>query len=174
MKLLPFVFCLFFLVGCQTNKKEQTTNVNNQEKDTERVTVKDIENLKYTDYALSTDSKEAVQNWQRYQELIANIEYLKKADFSFFGGKNELIINLLKDLKNEIPKELRTPSIKERLIVLETKILKFHSSLKLSGMKKNVLLKDIKEILVAISNLHLQINKKFEFESQIIENPSVD
>lgn len=174
MKLLPFVFSLIFLVGCNSDEKEPTDTVTEVKQDSSRITAKDIENLDYTEYVLSPEAKEAVLNWQRYQELNTNIEFLKQADFSFFGGKNELMLNFLKDLKNDVPATLASPAIKERLIALETKILKFHSSLKLSKVKKEDLLKDIKEILVATSNLHLQMNKKFELEAQIIEDPSAE
>ncbi|MEZ4792198.1 MAG: hypothetical protein R2783_01590 [Gelidibacter sp.] len=115
-----------------------------------------------------------VANWQRYQELMMQIDYLKQADFSFFGGKNELLVNFLRDLKSDIPEKVSTPAIKERLIALETKLLKLHSTLKLSNAKKKEVLNNIKEFLVATSNLHLQINKKFELESQVIEDPSID
>lgn len=174
MKLLPLVFGLLFLVGCNSSTKEQASNVSEQKKDSERVTAKDIQNLKYTDYILSPEAKEATLNWQRYQELMAQIEFLKQADFSYFGGKNDLLLSFLKELKNDIPITIATPAIKERLIALETKILKFHSTLKLSNLKKNDVLRDIKEILVATSNLHLQINKKFELDSQVIEDPSAN
>ncbi|HLT33788.1 MAG TPA: hypothetical protein VKZ98_08370 [Aquaticitalea sp.] len=173
MKVFPLLFSLIFLFGCNSNEREDVRTTS-QEKEADRVTAKDIANLEYTEYVLSPESKKAVLNWQRYQELVTNIEFLKQADFSFFGGKNELMLNFLKDLKKDVPPTLVTPAIKERLIALETKILKFHSTLKLSNLKKADILKDIKEILVATSNLHLQINKKFELEAQIIEDPSTE
>ena len=73
-----------------------------------------------------------------------------------------------------MPQKLVTPAITERLIALETKLLKLHSTLMLSNAKKSELLKNIQELLVATSNLHLQMNKKFELESQVIEDPSID
>lgn len=163
--------CLL-IVGCNSKTEQSSSELAKQEMDAERVTAKDIANLKYTDYVLSPDANEAVVNWQRYQELMAQIDFLKQADFSFFGGKNELLLNFLKDLKNDIPENVGTQAVKERLIALETKILKLHSTLKLSHTIKKEVLKNIKEVLVATSNLHLQINKKFELESQVIEDPS--
>lgn len=174
MKLFPLMFAFFLLVACNPDKNKADKNLSDQEKESQTVTAKDIENIKYTDYVLSLESKEAVANWQRYQELLVQMEFLKQADFSFFGGKNELMLNFLNELNINIPQKLAIPAIKERLIALETKILKFHSTLKLSNVNKKELLKDIKEILVATSNLQLQINKKFELESQVIEDPSTD
>ncbi|MEZ4801729.1 MAG: hypothetical protein R2797_03075 [Gelidibacter sp.] len=172
MKLFYLICSLAFFVGCNSQSNKTINEVSDQEKDSERITPKDIESLKFTDYVLSPEASQAVVNWQRYQELMTQMEFLKKADFSFFGGKNELLMNFLKDLQSDIPPSVATPAIKERLIALETKLLKLHSTLKLSNVKKKEMLSNIKELLVATSNLHLQINKKFELESQVIENPN--
>lgn len=173
MKLFSLIVSFILVVGCNSKAEDTAVKVSGKE-DSERITPKEIANLKFTDYALSPESKEAVINWQRYQELMTQTEFLKQADFSFFGGKNELLLNFLKDLKKDIPANVNTPAISDRLIALETKILKFHSTLMLSNADKKQTLKDLKELLVATSNLHLQINKKFELESQVIEDPSAD
>lgn len=173
MKHLALLLCLILLLGCKSETEQNTNDISTLEKDTERITAKDIENLKYTDYELSPKAKEAVVNWQRYQELMMQIDYLKRADFSFFGGKNEILTTFSKDLRNDVPQAVATPAIKERLIALETKLFKLHSTLKLSNANKAEILNNIKELLVATSNLHFQMNKKFELESQIIEDPSM-
>jgi hypothetical protein len=174
MKHFAFLLSFILVIGCNTKTEQITNTISDEEKDSEIITEKDIENLKYTDYVLSPEANEAVINWQRYQELLMQIDYLKQAEFSFFGGKNEILITFLKDLKNDMPQKLVTPAITERLIALETKLLKLHSTLILSNAKKSELLQNIQELLVATSNLHLQINKKFELESQVIEDPSID
>lgn len=171
MKRFGLLVSLFLVVACNSKTDQSTVATTDQEKDSQSITSKDIENLKYTEYILGPQAKEAVLNWQRYQELMTQIEFLKQADFSFFGGKNEVLMTFINDLKNDIPKTVESPAIKERLIALETKLLKLHSGLKLSNMKKAETLNNIKELLVTISNLHLQINKKFELESQRIEDP---
>lgn len=172
MKIFSLVAIILLFFGCNSKSEGTTSQVSDQEKDSQKITAKDIENLQFTDYVLSPDANEAVVTWQRYQELMVQMEFLRQGDFSFFGGKNELLLNFLKDLRNELPETVTTPSIRERLVVLETKILKFHSTLQLSNAKKKELLKNIQEILIATSNLHLQINKKFELESQIIQDPT--
>lgn len=174
MKHFVLLLSIFLVMGCKSETEQAITDVSATNKDAERITTIDIENLKYTDYVLSPDSKEAVSNWQRFQELTMQMEYLKQADFSFFGGKNEILTTFLKDLRRDMPQTVATPAIKERLIALETKLLKLHSTLMLSNAKKSEKLNNIKELLVATSNLHLQINKKFELESQVIEDPSVE
>lgn len=171
MKFFFCFVCVFLLFGC--NPKESGTDVMAREEhqDPNKITAKDIEMLNVTEYVLSSAARDAVSEWQRYRELMVQMEYLKKADLAFFDGKNELLIGFLNDLKKDTPKNLDIPAVKERLIVLETKILKFHGTLKLQRRNKNEILGNIKEILVALSNLQLQINKKFEFESQTIIHP---
>lgn len=174
MKFFPLFLSLFLILGCNS-KTEQTSNEGaDQEKDAQLITAKDIEKLNYTDYVLSPKAKEAVADWERYQELMMQIEYLKQADFSFFGGKNELLVSFLSDLRKDMPASITTPAIKERLIALETKLLKLHSTLKLTNSNKKETLNNIKEFLVTTSHLHLQINKKFELESQVIEDPGIN
>ena len=174
MKSFSLFICLFLIFGCDTKSDQTTKEVPDQEKDSKSITAKDIENLDYTDYVLSPEANKAMADWQRYQELMLQVNYLKQADLSFFNEKNELMGNFLTDLKKDMPLSVMSPSIKERLIALETKLLKLHSTLKLTNSKKSEVLSNIKEFLIAISNFHLQINKKFELESQIIQDPTVN
>lgn len=163
---------LTLMVLCACNSNADPGNTSSKDMDVTHVTAKDIESLQYTEYVLSPEAKKAVADWQRYQELNMQVDYLKQADFSFFGGENELMNNFLTDLRTGIPESVSSTAIKERLIALETKLLKLHSNLKLKTLKKTEILGNIKEFLVARSNLVLQINKKFELESQVIEDPS--
>lgn len=172
MKGLILFFFTLLTLGCNTNHSETDAAKTDKENDQQKITAKDIEKLNVTEYVLGPEAREAVVSWNGYQELMSQIEFLKKAELSFFDGKNELLINSLKDLKEGIPKNLAIPAIKERLIALDTKILKLHGTLKLQQAGKKEVLGNVKEVLVAVSNLQLQINKKFEFESQIIVHPS--
>ena len=84
------IFC-FILIGCDDNKsnnEELETKTSNQKP---IITVKAIENFDYKDYALSEESEEALENWEKYQELSIQINYLKKADLSFVNGDKELL-----------------------------------------------------------------------------------
>ena len=171
MKFFSLMVSLILVVGCNSKTEQATVTISDKEKDLKRITAKDIETLKYTDYVLSPKAKEAVVGWERYQEFMTQTEFLKQGDFSFFGGKNEVLITFVNELKTGIPPTIESPAIKERLIALETKLLKLNSTLKLSNAKKEEILNNIKELLVATSNLHFQINKKFELESQMIEEP---
>ena len=167
----PFYILVCFLVniGCNnapTQKLEETKEVSEHIKD---ITPKDIESLRFEDYALSDDSRKALENWQKYQDLNEQIDFIRKADFSFFSGDSKVLKAFLNDFKTEMPETIKTAPILSRIIALETKILKLNSILRLNNMDKATRVDAIKEVLVAMSNLNLQINKKFELEANRVE-----
>ena len=67
-----------------------------------------------------------------------------------------------------MPETIKTAPILSRIMALETKLLKLSSTLKLDNMDKATQLSCIKEFLVAMSNLNLQINKKFELDANLV------
>ena len=91
--------------------------------------------------------------------------------FSFFKDEEAIFKTFINDFKAETPATIKSPAIDSRITVLETKLLKLHDSANLDNIDKKVVLKDIKDLFVAFTNLNLQINKKLEFESQVIEKP---
>lgn len=126
------------------------------------ITAQTIKNLKYLDYALSTEAKKAVSNWEKYQELAIQINYLKKADLSFFNGDETLLKTFIKTFKTTVPKVLQTNAVESRTMVLETKILKLHDDLTLNNITTSVQLMSIKDVFIAFSNFNFQVNKKLE------------
>ena len=69
------------------------------------------------------------------------IPLLKKGDLSFFNDETELVTTFIKELKEEIPEKLNTPSIQARISVLETCFFK------LEGIKDlNCPFPDIKQL----------------------------
>jgi|SRR5690606_33344651 len=169
-------FFLFFLLGlfvcgCKPDSKSETATDTTNTPESYHLTAKDVESLKYTDFVLSPDSKKVLSTWQKYTELSTQIELLKAGDLSFFKNEKELMITFITDFKKEEPQAIKTAAIYSRITVLETTLLKLQSIANLDTIKKAELLNSVKELLVAYANLNLQINKKFELESQVIEQP---
>lgn len=136
-----------------------------------KISSKDIEGIKYTEYALSNLSEKQIENWLQFQELNSQIDILKKGDLAFFNDENEIFSTFLNELKEQIPDDIKTSAIKARLTVLETCFYKLEGINDLKNLDKKTILSYIKDVLVAHSNLILQINKKLEQESQNIEKP---
>lgn len=169
-------YCSFYLMaliivvfGCNNTPNQKLDDIVEVSADENNITPKDIESFRFDDYTLSNDSKKALENWQKYQELKEQIEYINKVDFSFFNGEKKVLKAFINDFKTEMPESIKTAPIESRITALETKLLKLNSTLKLDNVDKNTQLSAIKELLIAMSNLNLQINKKFELEANLVD-----
>lgn len=164
LKMLFYIgFCLF-LTTCKNDKVSEVIEETQEQIDARTISQKEIEALRYNDFALSTDSQKAVNDWQKFQELTSHIESLKKGDLSFFNSERLLLKTFLLEFRNEMPQNLQTNEILARITALDTKAQKLNSFLSLDNIEKQDKIVAIKEFLITVSNLNLQINKKFEFE----------
>jgi len=136
---------------------------------TKKLTESDISKLKYLDYGLDVKTEKAVESWEKYKELDEIINKVKKGNLSFFKDNNEAIQKFLKEFKEKIPDTINTPSVVARITALETKLCKLEGINSLSTTTKEELSYTIKEFLEAFSNLNLQMNKKLEKDSQVID-----
>ena len=162
------IFFLILIFGCDNSKVQQSEETDEASKSSKSITEKDIESIRFDDYGLSNDSKKAIENWQKYWELNEQIDYLKNVDLSFFNGEKAILKAFLNDFKTEMPDVIKTAPILSRITALETKLLKLNSTLKLD-LDKTERLNDIKEFLIAMSNLNLQVNKKFELDANLVD-----
>lgn len=156
-----YIFC-FMLMSCGEDKP--STEVSETENTIQKptITTKAIENFDYTDYALSAESENALADWEKYQELAIQISYLKKADLSFFNGEKAILKKFMDEFKAGTPKQFLTNPIISRTVILETSILRLNENLRLSNVDESTRLLNIKDVLIAFSNLNYQINKKLE------------
>lgn len=171
-KFFQILLIVLFISSCNSEVKnepeitDKTTTIDNT-----KITTSDIKKIKFTEYALSSLTKNKTANWQKFNELTEKIEVLKTGDLSFFRDDKAILESFITDLKNEVPESLKTPAILVRLAVIETAFLKLEGLASLSSAKKEDLLIIIKDVLVSYTNLVFQMNKKFEKESQNIVKP---
>lgn len=165
---MAYLLVLALHLQCKndTKVKLQDTTV-----ETRQITNKDIEQIKFTEYVLSDLAERKTKDWIKFQNLLDQIEILKKGDVSFFKDDKAILQSFITDLKNEIPESLNATSIIVRLTVLETTMFKLDEILNLQNVTKQSILNNIKDVLIAQNNLILQINKKIEKESQNITKP---
>ncbi|MDH7913585.1 hypothetical protein [Winogradskyella sp. SYSU M77433] len=166
MKIFLNVLCLacLLLISCGDDKNE-TEDIDAAKKAQQQqplITEDAIEKFDYTDYALSSESEERLENWKKYQELAIQISYLKKADLSFFNSEKEPLKKFLDEFNKSVPKTLRTNQILSRIAILETNMLKLNENLNLDNIEDRLKLMGVKDVLEAFSNLNYQINKKLE------------
>lgn len=162
--LVVYMSLSLLFVSCETKTTIENNSETQDELKNELISQKDIESLRYTEFELSNSSEKAVTDWQKFQELLKQTEFLKKGDFSFFSGERLLLTTFFQELSVEMPEELKTNEIMARIIVLNTKSQKLNSALRLDNIPKQERILAIKEYLIALSNVKLQINKKFEYD----------
>lgn len=156
--------CCLIFICCDNDKSSVEISETKSTKQKNIITVKAIENFKYTDYALSPKAENTLENWEKYQELAVQIGYLKKADLSFFNGEKQILKTAINELTATIPEQLRTNPILSRAAIIETTLLKLNENLRLDNIDGRVKLMSIKDVLESFSNLNYQINKKLEFD----------
>lgn len=162
--------CLVFLSSCQDAQKQQ--NPENAEANVnQNLTEQELAKLKYTDYILDEKAESLMKNSSEYVQLKELISHVKQGDLSFFETSKETQKDLFKNLRQSLPTALNTESVLARILVLETKYHQLESISNLSTTTKSELLENVKEFVVAFSNLNLQMNKKMEFDSRSIEKP---
>jgi len=164
---------IFFatVLGCQDDKAPDTLAETEEQIAARTISEADISEIDYIEFGLSQDSQEATADWQKYNELQEQIEFLKKGDFSFFKGETELVKTFTKEFRSEMPENIKTREISARITALDTKIQKLNSILRLNSSTKQEKLSGIGELLIAFRNFKLQINKKFEFEKNNVLRP---
>jgi len=169
-KILTILSLILLFSGCKKKLENEEAELIEQN-NTQGVSEKDIEDLDYIDYALDQKTDAIIQDWTEYLQIQDVVNNVKIGDLSFFNDNEKAIKLLLKELKANIPEALKATSIEARLLVVETKLYKLESLSNLSTTGKEELLATIEEFLVAFSNLNLQMNKKVEFDTRIIERP---
>lgn len=169
--LLIYISLCLLMFSCKGDKVSSEIKETQEQIDARTIYESDITALRYAEFGLSSDSEKAVSDWQKFQELQHKTSLLKKGDMSFFKGDHLLFITFLSELETEMPERIQTNEIMARLTALNTKAQKMHSLLTLNNISKQDRLQAIKEFLVTMSNLNLQINKKFEFDKNNIVKP---
>ncbi|AEH01001.1 hypothetical protein [Lacinutrix sp. 5H-3-7-4] len=162
---------LFFLSSCNNNQNKQTKETV-VKKDTTLLTKNDIDKITYVDYGIDSKAKNTLDSWQSYNTIALAIDNLKKGDLNFFKEDNTVFVSSVNDLETTIPENINTEPIQARILILRTKLLKLEEVLNLGTSKKNEKLLIMKEVFEALSNVTLQINKKFEKEAQNIIKPN--
>ena len=171
MKYSLLFLCMISLLACQSEPKTESQESAQEVTSTAALSQADIDAINYKDYVLSAEAKSALESWKSYSELTQHINALKKANLSFFKSEEALMIAFIEEFKTGMPEVINTESIKARVLVVENDLLKMQSLANLTNIKKPEVLKAVEDLFSAYANLNLQINKKFELESQNIEIP---
>lgn len=166
---LIFLLCVF---SCQENKSNNATETETKIQASELISKEAIKNLKFRDFDADNQVKKTIGGWEKYRELNNVITDVRAANLSFFKANAEIVAALNNELKSSIPESINSEPVLSRVVALETKMYKLEDEVNLSKPTKKGLLAAVKELLVAFSNLNLQMNKQQERKSQNIQKPN--
>lgn len=164
-RIFIIVILILSVLSCNNSDSNSANQNYSTQNQNDIITEKKIEQLKYLDYTLSTEANEVVLQWPMYQELQTQINFLQKADLTFFTSDRKVLDSLMLDLNTQVPEKLQTKPIMSRIDVVKTKLLKLQSNLTIDNVATETKIESIRELLQANSNLNLQINKKLEFDT---------
>jgi len=175
VKLVISYFVCFLILAlhiqCKDNNKENNTDVQANSNTTQRITAKDISQIKYTEYVLSDLAKEKTNDWLKFNLLSTEIKNLKDGDLSFFTDDKTILQGFVDGLISETPELLNVSSIMVRVSVVKTAMYKLEETSTLTHTSNQAILNNIEDLLLAYNHLLLQINKRVEKESRHIEKP---
>jgi len=157
------------IFGCKDQKTtEDPQDVKNSLSEISKI---DIDEISYTDYVLSDASLKATADWTQFHELEKEIINLKQARLSFFKDDAKVLKTFIENLNKTTPETINREDVTTRITAIENAMYYLFSELNLNRQDKNLSLKAIKSVLVSVSNLKLQINKKLELDGQNITKP---
>lgn len=162
---------LLLVVSCKKTQEKTIQLKDIEKQQNQKIIKQDLKKIEYIDYILDEKTEVAIKDWQEYAQIQEVITSLKEANLVFFDDADEVVKTLIKNLQATIPSEINSQSVLARILVLETKLFKLHSLYNLATTTNQELVSVIKDVLIAFSNLNLQMNKKVEFDSRIIEKP---
>jgi hypothetical protein len=166
------IICFCVVITACNKNAQQTQAVTTKNIDSSSITEKDIEKLKYIDFALDPKAEVLAEPWLAYNQLKTTVENVKKADFSFFDDDDQAVFLLIKDLRRNIPDTLKTQSVLSRITIVENMLYKLEETYQLRTTVKPELAASIKALLISYSNLNFQLNKKLEKDNQNIARPN--
>ena len=161
---------LLVCFACQ-NSNESSLEETSKNEITELITKEDVQSLSYVEFIVDAKVEKAIGGWEKYNELQKAIVDIKDANLTFFRDNTEIVAALIKELKTTIPEKVNSPHVMARIIALDTKLFKLESNVNLDNPKQENVLSAVAEVLIAFSNLNLQMNKKLEKEAQNIQKP---
>ena len=169
-----YFVCLLILalhIQCKDNNKENNTDVQTNSNETQRITTKDISQIKYTEYVLSDLAKEKTNDWLKFNLLSTEIKNLKNGDLSFFTDDKTILQGFVDGLISETPELLNVSSIMVRISIVKTAMYQLEETSTLTQTGQQPIFNNIEDLLLAYNHLLLQINKRVEKESRHIEKP---
>jgi hypothetical protein len=154
--------CIFFVVlSCKDNLPEDSTNNTKQITDTKLFGNPDA---MLPDFSQSSENY--ISQWPVFDDLITEVLAINQASLKTIQQRSNILVSRMDSLTKNIPDTLNTQPIYARVIVTKTRAAIVKQVANKSRLDTLAMQQAISQMNLATANLIIQINEKFEKDTQ--------
>ena len=153
---ISFFILAGFLISCGNSSKE-----NQNQKPTNDGSII-FGSKDYIFPELSAPAKEQAVHWGVLEDFFAEAKQINGSNYETLRTRSERMREYSDSLFKNIPDTLNTRSINSRLLVLKTRTELLFQTSHQSIMDSSKIQNSVKEMNVAVNNLIVQLNEKFQ------------
>jgi hypothetical protein len=154
--------CIFFVVlSCKDNLSEDSTTNTKQITDTKLFGNPDA---MLPDFSQSSENY--ISQWPVFDDLITEVLAINQASLKTIQQRSNILVSRMDSLTKNIPDTLNTQPIYARVIVTKTRAAIVKQVANKSRLDTLAMQQAISQMNLATANLIIQINEKFEKDTQ--------
>ena len=153
--------CLLFVVSCIDSQQTATQTKIDQVTDSKLFGQADA---MLPDF--SESSENYISQWPVFDDLITEVLAINQASLTTIQQRSNLLVSRMDSLTKNIPDTLNTQPIYSRVIITKTRAAIVKQVANKGRLDTLEIQKAIKQMNLATANLIIQINEKFEKDTQ--------
>tara|TARA_B110001450_G_scaffold225782_1_gene224181 strand:+ start:1203 stop:1793 length:591 start_codon:yes stop_codon:yes gene_type:complete len=153
--------CLLFVVSCIDSPRAATQNKIDQVTDSKLFGQADAMLPDFSD-----SSENYISQWPVFDDLITEVLAINQASLTTIQQRSNLLVSRMDSLTKNIPDTLNTRPIYSRVIITKTRAAIVKQVANKGKLDTLEMQKAIMQMNLATANLIIQINEKFEKDTQ--------
>ena len=153
--------CLLFVVSCIDSPRAATQNKIDQVADSKLFGQADAMLPDFSD-----SSENYISQWPVFDDLITEVLAINQASLTTIQQRSNLLVSRMDSLTKNIPDTLNTRPIYSRVIITKTRAAIVKQVANKGRLDTLEMQKAIMQMNLATANLIIQINEKFEKDTQ--------
>jgi|TARA_B110000090_G_scaffold35996_1_gene39176 hypothetical protein len=153
--------CLLFVVSCIDSPRAATQNKIDQVADSKLFGQADAMLPDFSD-----SSENYISQWPVFDDLITEVLAINQASLTTIQQRSNLLVSRMDSLTKNIPDTLNTQPIYSRVIITKTRAAIVKQVANKGKLDTLEMQKAIMQMNLATANLIIQINEKFEKDTQ--------
>jgi hypothetical protein len=153
--------CLLFVVSCIDSPRAATQNKIDQVADSKLFGQADAMLPDFSD-----SSENYISQWPVFDDLITEVLAINQASLTTIQQRSNLLVSRMDSLTKNIPDTLNTRPIYSRVIITKTRAAIVKQVANKGKLDTLEMQKAIMQMNLATANLIIQINEKFEKDTQ--------